>query len=268
MKEFYTISKNETAEIVEKKSKFIADIYPVKNVEEAENKIKEIKKKYYDAKHHCIAYRIVEEDRIIEKSSDDGEPSGTAGAPMLNILQGSNLCNIIVIVTRYFGGILLGTGGLVRAYSDATKKAIQKSELLFQKDGFEIELETDYSNLENFKYYCKSNDINIINIDYSENIRIKIEMEKEKKDIFLPEVLYSIGEAFRMKEEIIALEESAGRISKEFIYLYPPGIPVIVPGEKISRELLEYLQEVRELGLSVQGLQDYEQKKICCIRNE
>ena len=156
MKEFYTISKNETTEIIEKKSKFIADIYPVKNVEEAENKIKEIKKKYYDAKHHCIAYRIVEEDRIIEKSSDDGEPSGTAGAPMLNILQGS--------------------------------KAIQKSELVFQKDGFEIELETDYSNLENFKYYCKSNDINIINIDYSENIRIKIEMEKEKKDIFLKNI--------------------------------------------------------------------------------
>ena len=155
MKEFYTISKNETTEIIEKKSKFIADIYPVKNVEEAENKIKEIKKKYYDAKHHCIAYRIVEEDRIIEKSSDDGEPSGTAGAPMLNILQGSNLRNIIVIVTRYFGGILLGTGGLVRAYSDATKKAIQKSELLFQKDGFEIELETDYSNLENFNIIAK-----------------------------------------------------------------------------------------------------------------
>jgi len=188
MKEFYTILKNETAEIIEKKSKFIADIYPVRNVEEAENKIKEIKKKYYDAKHHCIAYRIIEEDRIIEKSSDDGEPSGTAGAPMLNILQGSNLCNIIVVVTRYFGGILLGTGGLVRAYSDATKKAIQKSELVFQKDGFEIELETDYSNLENFKYYCKSNDINIINIDYSENIKIKIEIEKEKKDIFLKNI--------------------------------------------------------------------------------
>lgn len=188
MKEFYTISKNETAEIIEKKSKFIADIYPVKNVEEAENKIKEIKKKYYDAKHHCIAYRIVEEDRIIEKSSDDGEPSGTAGAPMLNILQGSNLCNIIVIVTRYFGGILLGTGGLVRAYSDATKRAIQKSELVFQKDGFEIEIEIDYSNLENFKYYCKNNNINIINIEYAENIRIKIEMEKEKKDIFLKNI--------------------------------------------------------------------------------
>ena len=181
MKEFYTISKNETTEIIEKKSKFIADIYPVKNAEEAENKIKEIKKKYYDAKHHCIAYRIVEEDRIIEKSSDDGEPSGTAGAPMLNILQGSNLCNIIVIVTRYFGGILLGTGGLVRAYSDATKKAIQKSELVFQKDGFEIELETDYSNLENFKYYCRNNKISIVDFQYKESIICKIELEEEVK---------------------------------------------------------------------------------------
>lgn len=188
MKEFYTISKNETAEIIEKKSKFIADIYPVRNVEEAENKIKEIKKKYYDAKHHCIAYRIIEEDRIIEKSSDDGEPSGTAGAPMLNILQGNNLCNVLVVVTRYFGGILLGTGGLVRAYSDATKRAIQKSELLFQKDGFELVIEIDYSNLENFKYYCKNNNINIINISYAENIRIKIEMEKEKKSIFIKKI--------------------------------------------------------------------------------
>lgn len=188
MKEFYTILKNETAEIIEKKSKFIADIYPVRNVEEAENKIKEIKKKYYDAKHHCIAYRIIEEDRIIEKSSDDGEPSGTAGAPMLNILQGNNLCNVLVVVTRYFGGILLGTGGLVRAYSDATKRAIQKSELLFQKDGFELVIEIDYSNLENFKYYCKNNNINIINISYAENIRIKIEMEKEKKSIFIKKI--------------------------------------------------------------------------------
>ena len=188
MEEFYTILKEEKAEIVEKKSKFIADIYPVKSIKEAEMKIKETKKKYYDAKHHCIAYRIFEEDRIAEKSSDDGEPSGTAGAPMLNILQGSNLCNVIVIVTRYFGGILLGTGGLVRAYSDATKKVIQECELVFQKDGFEIELELDYSNLENFKYYCKNNNINIINIEYSENIRIKIEMENKEKEIFLKNI--------------------------------------------------------------------------------
>ena len=188
MKEFYTISKNETAEIVEKKSKFIANIYPVKNVEEAEAKVKEIKKKYYDAKHHCIAYRIIKEDKIIEKSSDDGEPSGTAGAPMLNILQGNKLCNIIVIVTRYFGGILLGTGGLVKAYSDTTKIVIQKCKLISQKDGFEIDIEINYSNFENFKYYCKNNNINILKMEYFENIKIKIEMEKARKDSFFRDI--------------------------------------------------------------------------------
>ncbi len=203
MKEFYTILKEETAEIVEKKSKFIAEIYPVKDVDEADKIIKETKKKYYDAKHHCIAYRIVKDDMIVEKSSDDGEPSGTAGAPMLNILQGNNLCNIIVIVTRYFGGILLGTGGLVKAYSDTTKKVIQKSELVFQKDGFEIEIETDYSNLENFKYYCKNSNINIIKIEYFENIVIKIEIEKSKKDVFFKD----IDEKKISNIEIISIEQ-------------------------------------------------------------
>ncbi len=203
MKEFYTILKEETAEIVEKKSKFIAEIYPVKDVDEADKIIKETKKKYYDAKHHCIAYRIVKDDMIVEKSSDDGEPSGTAGAPMLNILQGNNLCNIIVIVTRYFGGILLGTGGLVKAYSDTTKKVIQKSELVFQKDGFEIEIETGYSNLENFKYYCKNSNINIIKIEYFENIVIKIEIEKSKKDAFFKD----IDEKKIRNIEIISIEQ-------------------------------------------------------------
>ena len=203
MKEFYTILKEETAEIVEKKSKFIAEIYPVKDVDEADKIIKETKKKYYAAKHHCIAYRIVKDDMIVEKSSDDGEPSGTAGAPMLNILQGNNLCNIIVIVTRYFGGILLGTGGLVKAYSDTTKKVIQKSELVFQKDGFEIEIETDYSNLENFKYYCKNSNINIIKIEYFENIVIKIEIEKSKKDVFFKD----IDEKKISNIEIISIEQ-------------------------------------------------------------
>ena len=174
MEKFISIKENVQTEIVVKKSKFICNLIKVESQEEAEEYIKKIKRKYYDARHNCVAYRVIENEQVVEKSSDDGEPSGTAGGPMLNILKKNNLGNVLVVVTRYFGGILLGTGGLVRAYSDATKKAIQKSELLFQKDGFEIELETDYSNLENFKYYCKSNDINIINIDYSENIRIKI----------------------------------------------------------------------------------------------
>lgn len=188
MEQFITILKDETADIVEKKSKFIANISCVENVEEAEAKIKDIKKKYYDAKHNCIAYRVVENGRIIEKASDDGEPSGTAGGPMLNILQKNNLCNLVVVVTRYFGGILLGTGGLVRAYSDATQKVIEKSTKVSKVEGVEIEIKLDYPNLEIFKYYCKNNEINITRIDYLEDIILRLKMEKNRKSVFLKDI--------------------------------------------------------------------------------
>lgn len=188
MEQFMTILKDETTDIVEKKSKFIASIGYVENVETAEAKIREIKKKYYDAKHNCIAYRVIENGRVIEKASDDGEPSGTAGGPMLNILQKNNLCNLVVIVTRYFGGILLGTGGLVRAYSDATQKVIEKSIKVSKVEGFEIKIKLDYPNLEIFKYYCKNNEINITKIDYYEDIILKIEMEKNRKNTFLKDI--------------------------------------------------------------------------------
>ena len=188
MAEFITILKEETAEIVEKKSRFIANIFQAESIEEAEEKIKYIKKKYYDAKHNCIAYRVVENGQVAEKSSDDGEPSGTAGGPMLNILKKNNLCNVVVVVTRYFGGILLGTGGLVRAYSDATQKAIEKCIKVRKVKGFEIEVKLDYANLDIFKYYCKNSEINIIKTDYADNIILKIEMEKNRKDIFLKDI--------------------------------------------------------------------------------
>ncbi len=188
MGEFITILNEETAEIVEKKSKFIANIFHVESAEEAEEKIRFIKKKYYDAKHNCIAYRVAENEQVAEKSSDDGEPSGTAGGPMLNILQKNNLCNIVVIVTRYFGGILLGTGGLVRAYSDATQKAIEKCIKVYKVQGIEFEIKIDYANLDIFKYYCKNNEINITKIDYEEDIILKIEMEKNRKNIFLKDI--------------------------------------------------------------------------------
>ena len=188
MEEFITILNDETAEIVEKKSKFIANLMHVESVEEAEDKIKEIKKKYHDARHNCVAYRVSEGGQIVEKSSDDGEPSGTAGGPMLNILQKNNLCNLVVIVTRYFGGILLGTGGLVRAYSEATQQVIEKSTQIMKVQGVEIEVGLDYSNLEIFKYYCKNNEINIKDTNYFENIILKIEMEKNRKNIFLEDI--------------------------------------------------------------------------------
>lgn len=188
MENFLTIQEEEQTQIVEKKSKFIAEIHPVSNIQEVENKIKEIKKKYYDAKHHCIAYRIIDEGRVVERASDDGEPSGTAGAPMLNLLKGNNLCNVLVVVTRYFGGILLGTGGLVRAYSEATNLVIQKSKLVCKTEGYEITLKLEYNNLDTFTYYCKNNNIKILNIEYAENISIKIEMETDKKEILMKDI--------------------------------------------------------------------------------
>ena len=188
MGEFITILKDEEAEIVEKRSKFIANILQVSSVEEAEERIKLTKKKYHDARHNCVAYRVFENDKVFEKSSDDGEPSGTAGGPMLNILQKNNLCNVVVIVTRYFGGILLVTGGLVRAYSDAIQKAIEKSIKVYKVEGVEFEIKLDYSDLEIFKHYCKNNDIKITNIEYGEDIKIIVEMEKNRKNIFLEDI--------------------------------------------------------------------------------
>lgn len=181
MNSFITIKENIQTEIVVKKSKFICNLIKVENQEEAENVIKQLKKKYYDARHNCVAYRVIEDDKIIEKSSDDGEPSGTAGGPMLNILQKNNLCNVVAVVTRYFGGILLGTGGLVRSYSDATLDAIEMAEKIEKCIGLEFQAEVEYNNLETFKYYCKINNIFIEDIDYSDIIVCKIQLEEANK---------------------------------------------------------------------------------------
>lgn len=181
MKEFLTIKENIQEEIIEKKSKFIANLFYVKDNEEAEKIIKETKKKYFDARHNCIAYRVIKDGNVFEKTSDDGEPSGTAGAPMLNILQKNNLINVLIIVTRYFGGILLGTGGLVRAYSNSTLKVIENSIKIKMCYGQELKVGLKYGEFENFKHYCKNNNITIIYSEYKENIVCKIEIDEETK---------------------------------------------------------------------------------------
>lgn len=183
-----TVKEYVQSEIVEKKSKFIANIYYVETVEEAENKIKETKKKYHDARHNCSCYRVLKEGKIVEKQSDDGEPSGTAGGPMLNILQKRDVVNVVVIVTRYFGGILLGTGGLVRAYSDATQKAIDSAEKCEIILGVEYEVKVDYSNLEKLKYYARTNNINIINTEFQNEIVCTLQISNENESIFLEDV--------------------------------------------------------------------------------
>ena len=182
VKGFLTIKENVQAEIVEKKSKFIANLFYIENIEEAEKIIKETRKKYFDERHNCIAYRVIEDGKIIERFSDDGEPSGTAGAPILNILQKNGYVNVLIVVTRYFGGILLGTGGLVRAYSDSLTLAIEKSIKIEKRLGNQLEVIVDYSELDNFKYYCRNNKINIIESTFEEKIICKIEMENDKKE--------------------------------------------------------------------------------------
>ncbi len=177
---FKTIEQKVSAEIVEKKSRFIANVFYVVSVEEAEAKIKEISKEHFSARHHCYAYRIYTENGIISKASDDGEPSGTAGAPILNILTTKEMSNVLVIVTRYFGGILLGTGGLVRAYTGATIEALGKAKEIQKVLGFVVKLQTTYSDLEKFKYYLKQHQIPIIEINFGEIIELIVEMTEEE----------------------------------------------------------------------------------------
>lgn len=177
---FKTIKENVSAEIVEKKSKFIANIFYVETREEAENIIKDINKKYHDARHNCYAYRIYSESGIIEKSSDDGEPSGTAGAPMLTILSKNNLANVLVIVTRYFGGILLGTGGLVKAYSSATTVALENANVIEKNIAELYKIQIDYTDLNKFKYFANKNNINILKEEYLINIELEIGLLDEK----------------------------------------------------------------------------------------
>ena len=176
---FKSIKHNASAEIVEKKSKFIANIFYIESKEEAEKLIKDINKKYHDARHNCYAYRVITNDGIIEKSSDDGEPSGTAGAPMLNILSKNELANVLVVVTRYFGGILLGTGGLVKAYSSACALGLEKAEIVDKDIAQVYKIEIGYTDIDKFKYFAKNNNIIILNEEYLENVILEIGI-KEK----------------------------------------------------------------------------------------
>lgn len=188
MLDFITIRENTEFVLNEKKSKFIANLIKISSQGEAEEVIKKYKKQYHDARHNCIAYRVYDNGNIIEKSSDDGEPSGTAGAPMLEILKNNNLCNVLVIVTRYFGGILLGTGGLVRAYSDSVLKAIDNSTKVKKSKGLEATAEVEYNTIDNFKYYCKINNIHIINMEYSNVVICKIELENSIKEKLIDDI--------------------------------------------------------------------------------
>lgn len=201
-----TIKEDTSAEIIEKKSKFIANVYYIHSEQEAEEIIKQVKKQYYDAKHHCYAYSIMTESGIKNKMSDDGEPSGTAGMPMLNILVKRELVNILVVVTRYFGGILLGTGGLLRAYSEATLQAIEKTKVVTEEIGYEVEITIPYQELEKIQYYCQKNAISILKTEYKEKVKCILEMtqrEKEKIEQLKKESILKIEKTTILKKKNI-----------------------------------------------------------------
>ena len=178
-----TIKQIVSAEITVKKSKFIANIFKVNSEQEAKEIIEKINKKYYDARHNCYAYIVEENGNNIERFSDNGEPSGTAGAPMLDILKNKKLSNIIIIVTRYFGGILLGTGGLVKAYTDASLEALNKAETIELEYASKYKIQMQYNELKNFEYNLKSMKTKIISNEYNENVEIILIISEENMKI-------------------------------------------------------------------------------------
>lgn len=163
---------------IEKKSKFICHLFTVTSADEVTEIIKAEKKKYYDAKHHCYAY-VMGDDGSDIKCSDDGEPSGTAGRPMLDILQKEGLTDILCVVTRYFGGTLLGTGGLVRAYSTALKDAIDKSTFKNETEAVIVKYKYGYNFDARISSYLRDKDIKVLDSEYSDAVEITIVLEKE-----------------------------------------------------------------------------------------
>ncbi len=176
--EYSTIECGVNTQIEEKKSVFIATISPVSNETEAKEFINAVCVKYRDARHNVPAYRVIgENEQIIENYSDNGEPKGTAGMPILDILRGRNLVNICIVVTRYFGGTLLGTGGLVRAYGDSARAAIENSEILVKKKFDTYELSFDYTNLDKIKNRLKLKEVELGNINYTDKVSFTIYIE-------------------------------------------------------------------------------------------
>ena len=159
-------------EIVEKKSRFIATVRPVASEEEAVAFIAEMKKKYWDARHNCSAF-VIGTKAELTRCSDDGEPSGTAGRPMLEVLLGEGVRNVAVVVTRYFGGVLLGTGGLVRAYSGAVQEGLRSSVILTRQSGVRLEIRTDYTDLGKIQYLMGQEQIPTLASDYTDSVYLE-----------------------------------------------------------------------------------------------
>ena len=199
---YKTVSGEGEAEIVEKKSRFIAHVFPVESESEALEQIEKTKKKYWDARHNCYAY-VIGIDGKMQRYSDDGEPGGTAGMPMLEVLLGEEVKNTLVVVTRYFGGTLLGTGGLVRAYSKSTKEGLLAAGIrecvLYRR----INITVDYSLSGKIQYEAAQGGHLTEDTVYAENVLFKLLVKTGSADGFAKR----ITDVTNGRAEIEMLEE-------------------------------------------------------------
>lgn len=189
-----------SAEIVEKKSRFIASVCAVSTPEEAQTFIEKIKKKYWDAKHNCSAY-VIGKDGQYTRCNDDGEPAQTAGLPMLEVLLHSEVRNIVVVVTRYFGGTLLGTGGLIRAYGQTVKKALENSVIGEEVEGFVLTVEADYSDVGKVQYLFAHKNITVLNSVYAQTVTFELQMQEELLQMVIDELVEATCGRIQIKDK-------------------------------------------------------------------
>jgi len=182
-KVYKTLLKNATAEIEEKKSRFIANVKPVQSEEEALEFIKDLKSKYWDATHNVYAYYIVN-DSVIQKFSDDGEPSGTAGLPVLEAIKKSGIQNVVVVVTRYFGGTLLGAAGLVRAYGKCAKAGIDEASIVQKILCFQVAVTAGYQLLGKLQSTMLSEGYYIENVKYEKDVEFSVYVPVDRLESF------------------------------------------------------------------------------------
>ena len=185
--DYRILTRGGEGEIIEKKSRFIATVRAVATEEEAQLFIEEMKKKYWDARHNCSAYVLGKRGELT-RCSDDGEPAQTAGRPMLEVLLGSKIRNIAVVVTRYFGGVLLGTGGLVRAYTQAVQEGLKACQTAMMRYGVRYRLETDYNGVGKILYLLSERGIEQEHADYGERVSLQVMVPENLADSLVKEV--------------------------------------------------------------------------------
>ena len=198
---YKTVLEGGTGEITEKKSRFIATVRPVKTEEEALAFLEEMKKKYWDARHNCFVYSVGL-NREYTRCSDDGEPSGTAGRPMLDVILGEDIYNVAVVVTRYFGGVLLGTGGLVRAYSKAVQEGLAASRIIEKRRGIALKVTTDYTGIDKIQYIAGERNIPILNSEYTDKVVLELLIPSEDVDAVQKAVTEGTNGRARMEKDI------------------------------------------------------------------